>query len=65
VQLDRPDARLWIGTVAAGESVDPPAGLRVLARDGEVTAGPAEGTVAGPATVCVWQLDTARPAWAD
>jgi redox-sensitive bicupin YhaK (pirin superfamily) len=63
VELDRPDARLWMGTVAAGESAHPPSGVRVLVRDGEVTAGPAEGPVDGPATVCVWQVATARPGW--
>jgi len=61
VDLGRPDARLWVGP--AGDDVPP--GLRVVARDGEVTAEPGEGPVAGPATVCVWQLDAARPAWAD
>ena len=61
VDLGRPDARLWVGE--AGPDV--PAGLRVVVRDGEVTAGPGEGAVPGPALVCVWQLDAARPAWAD
>ena len=61
VDLGRPDARLWVGP--AGDDVPP--GLRVVSRNGEVTAGPGEGPVAGPATVCVWQLDAARPAWAD
>jgi hypothetical protein len=64
VELGRPDARLWIGSPTAGESVDAPHGLRVLCRDGEVTVGQGTGPVAGPATVCVWQLDTARPDWA-
>jgi redox-sensitive bicupin YhaK (pirin superfamily) len=65
VDLGRPDARLWVGAVAAGESVDPPSGLRVVARGGEVTAAPASGPVTGPATVCVWQLDATRPPWAE
>jgi quercetin 2,3-dioxygenase len=60
VDLGRPDARLWVGT--AGPDV--PAGLRVVARGDDVTAGPGQGPLAGPAAVCVWQLDTARPAWA-
>ena len=60
VDLGRADARLWLGT--AGDDVPP--GLRVVLRDGVVTAGPGEGPVEGPATVCVWQLDAARPAWA-
>jgi quercetin 2,3-dioxygenase len=61
VDLGRADARLWIGS--AGDDVPP--GLRVVVRDGEVTAGVGKGAIAGPATVCVWQLDTSRPAWAD
>jgi hypothetical protein len=60
VDLGRPDARLWVG--AAGPDV--PAGLRVVTRDGEVTVAPGEGPVPAGATVCVWQLDAARPAWA-
>jgi redox-sensitive bicupin YhaK (pirin superfamily) len=63
--LRRPDARLWVGAVAAGESVDPPSGLRVVAWGDEVTAAPASGPVTGPATVCVWQLDAVRPVWAE
>jgi quercetin 2,3-dioxygenase len=65
VDLGRPDARLWMGAVAAGESVEPPSGLRVVVRGDVVTAAPASGPVTGPATVCVWQLDVARPAWAE
>jgi hypothetical protein len=42
-----------------------PAGLRVVVRDGEVSAEPGEGTLTGPAFVCVWQLDAGRPAWAE
>nr|WP_221203397.1 pirin family protein [Modestobacter versicolor] len=61
VDLGRPDARLWLG--AADDDV--PAGLRVVVRDGTVTAGVGDGRVEGPATVCVWQFDVARPAWAD
>ncbi|WP_369133464.1 pirin family protein [Modestobacter sp. I12A-02662] len=60
VDLGRADARLWVG--AAGPDV--PAGLRVVARNGQVTVEPGDGPVAGPATVCVWELDTARPDWA-
>ena len=61
VDLGRSDARLWVGE--AGPDV--PAGLRVVVRDGEVTAERGDGAVPGPAVVCVWQLDAARPAWAD
>ena len=60
VDLGRPDARLWVGTAAD----DVPPGLRVVARDGVVTASPGDDRVEGPATVCVWQLDAVRPAWA-
>jgi redox-sensitive bicupin YhaK (pirin superfamily) len=61
VDLGRADARLWVGV--AGPDVPP--GLRVVVRDGEVTAEPGEGPLTGPAVVCVWQLDTARPSWAE
>ncbi|MCZ2837194.1 pirin family protein [Modestobacter sp. VKM Ac-2985] len=61
VDLGRPDARLWVGQAGA----DVPPGLRVLVRDGEVTVAPGDGPVEGPAAVLVWQLDAARPAWAD
>ncbi|WP_222193338.1 pirin family protein [Modestobacter italicus] len=60
VDLGRADARLWTGSSAD----DVPPGLRVVLRDGEVTAGVGEGPVADAATVLVWQLDAARPAWA-
>src|SRR4051794_30514609 len=61
VDLGRADARLWVGQ--AGEDVPP--GLRVVVRDGEVVTSRDGGPVPGDALVCVWQLDTARPAWAD
>jgi hypothetical protein len=61
VDLGRPDARLWVGL--AGPDVPP--GLRVVVRDGEVSVDPEEAPLTGPAAVCVWQLDTARPAWAE
>ena len=61
VDLRRPDARLWVGQAGA----DVPSGLRVVVRDGEVSVEPGDGPVAGPAAVVVWQLDTARPAWAE
>jgi hypothetical protein len=60
VDLRRADARLWVGE--AGPDV--PSGLRVTVRDGEVSAAHGEGPVTGPARICVWQLDTVRPAWA-
>jgi hypothetical protein len=61
VDLGRADARLWVGE--AGPGVPP--GLRVVVRDGEVTVATGEGAVTGGAFVCVWQLDTSRPAWAE
>lgn len=65
VDLGRSDARLWLGSPGPGERVEPPPGLWVLGRGDEVTAAPGRGTLHGPATVCVWQLDAARPAWAE
>lgn len=64
VDLDRPDARLWIGPATAGQSTDPPPGLRLVARGATVAVDPSAGPVRGAAWICVWQLDTARPAWA-
>jgi redox-sensitive bicupin YhaK (pirin superfamily) len=64
VDLGRSDARLWLrGSDGAAHEV--PAGLRVVVRDGEVTAEPGEGPVTDGAVVCVWQLDARRPAWAE
>ena len=65
VDLGRGDARLWLAAAGPGEQVTPPSGLWVVCRGAEVTAGPGQGELAGPATVCAWQVDTARPAWAD
>jgi redox-sensitive bicupin YhaK (pirin superfamily) len=61
VDLGRADARLWVGEA----DEDAPPGLRVVVRDGEVVTSRDGGPVPGDALVCVWQLDTARPAWAD
>ena len=65
VELGRSDARLWLAAPGPGERVEPPPGLWVVCRRDVVTAAPGEGALIGPATVCAWQLDTARPAWAD
>ncbi len=65
VDLHRPDARLWLASAEPGEQVAPPPGLWVVQRDGAVTAGPGDGGLTGPVQVCAWQLDTARPAWAE
>jgi hypothetical protein len=64
VDLGRADARLWTARPGPGGLVEPPPGLWVVCRDGEVTAGPGEGRLTGPATVCAWVLDAGRPAWA-
>jgi hypothetical protein len=68
VDLERPDALLWVARLAPGTAVDAPAGLRLVAGPDGVTAGPrpAERVAAGEdvTTVVVWQLETARPAWA-
>jgi quercetin 2,3-dioxygenase len=61
VELGRPDARLWVGEAGA----DVPPGLRVVVRDGAVSVAAGEGPVADAETVLVWQLDTARPSWAE
>jgi redox-sensitive bicupin YhaK (pirin superfamily) len=64
VDLQRSDVRLWLARVGPEEQVQPPAGLRVVTRDGEVTVGTGNGPITGPATVWVWAVDTTRPAWA-
>ncbi|MGY1644461.1 pirin family protein [Geodermatophilus sp. SYSU D00703] len=61
VDLDRPDARLWVGRAPA----EVPAGLLVLVTPEEVRVHRQDGgAIDGPATALVWQLDTSRPAWA-
>jgi hypothetical protein len=57
VDLGRSDARLWLGPAGTGV----PEGLRVVVRGDEVLVG-AEPVAED--LVLVWQLDTARPAWA-
>jgi redox-sensitive bicupin YhaK (pirin superfamily) len=65
VDLDRPDARLWVGRVPPGGSVDVPAGLLVLRGADRVLVERQPGrTVEEPGVVLVWQLDTERPDWA-
>ena len=65
VALDRPDARLWIETVAGGTTATVPPGLLVLAAPDGVRVEQQDGAwVHGPATAVVWQLDATRPAWA-
>jgi quercetin 2,3-dioxygenase len=61
VDLGRPDARLWMGR----SGPDVPPGLRIVVRDGEVTVEAGGAPPEDDVLVCVWQLDVARPAWAD
>jgi len=66
VDLGRTDARLWVARVAPGVPVDVPAGLLVARGvDGVLVEQQGGRTVAEPGLVLVWQLDVARPAWAD
>lgn len=65
VDLRRPDARLWVARPAPGEEVAVPPGLLVVrGRDGVLVEQQAGRRVDGPGAVLVWQLETARPAWA-
>lgn len=66
VELGRSDARLWVARVQPGESVTAPAGLLVLRGAGRVVVEQQlGGPITDPGAVLVWQLDTARPAWAE
>jgi hypothetical protein len=66
LDLARPDARLWVDRVAPGVPVEVPPGLLVARGiDGVVVEQQAGRVVLEPGLVLVWQLDTARPAWAD
>ena len=66
LDLRRDDARLWLGRAAPGVPVRPPPGLLLVAgEDGVTETGSGrELRLAAPATLVVWQLETARPAWA-
>jgi redox-sensitive bicupin YhaK (pirin superfamily) len=65
VDLDRADARLWVGRVLPGGALDVPAGLLVLRGAERVLVEQQPGrTVEEPGMVLVWQLDTERPDWA-
>jgi quercetin 2,3-dioxygenase len=66
LDLGRPDARLWVARVAPGVPADVPPGLLVARGvDGVLVERQDGRTVADPGLVLVWQLDDARPAWAD
>jgi redox-sensitive bicupin YhaK (pirin superfamily) len=65
IDLDRRDARLWVGRVAPGGSVDVPAGLLLLrGADGVLVEQQPGRTVREPGVALVWQLETDRPDWA-
>jgi redox-sensitive bicupin YhaK (pirin superfamily) len=66
VGLGRSDARLWVARVLPGESVTAPPGLLVLRGADRVRVDQQPGgLVTEPGAVLVWQLETARPAWAE
>jgi redox-sensitive bicupin YhaK (pirin superfamily) len=62
VDLQRGDARLWVGR---GDDVAPP-GLVLEVRGDEIAVSEQAGPVAatGADTVVVWELDVRRPDWA-
>ena len=63
LDLGRPDARLWLSRVAPGDAV--PAGVLVLRGADRVLVEEQTGReVEEPGMALVWQLQTARPAWA-
>jgi hypothetical protein len=63
LDLERPDARLWLARSTPGDSV--PAGLLVLrGADRVVVEQQPGGAVREVGMALVWQLDDARPAWA-
>jgi hypothetical protein len=66
VNLRRSDARLWVAHVLPGDEVIAPAGLLVLrGADRVVVEQQPGGPLSEPGAVLVWELDTARPAWAE
>ena len=66
VDLLRADARLWLARVRPGESLDVPPGLLVVrGADGVLVQRQDGRAVTEPGAVLVWQLDAARPAWAE
>lgn len=67
LDLDRPDARLWLGRAEAGVPVEVPEGLLITAGQRTSVARHPGGRIvpSGPAALLVWQVDAGRPAWAD
>jgi quercetin 2,3-dioxygenase len=65
VDLDRPDARLWIETVDGGTSTTVPSGLLVLVGPDGTRVERQDGErVTGPVVAVVWELEATRPPWA-
>jgi hypothetical protein len=63
LDLGRDDARLWVARVGSGTTV--PAGLLVLSGTDSVLVERQPGrAVEEQGVALVWDLDTARPAWA-
>ena len=63
LDLDRPDARLWLALIRPGDSVPP--GLLVLRGADRVVVEQQPGRKVHEAGMAlVWRLDDARPAWA-
>jgi redox-sensitive bicupin YhaK (pirin superfamily) len=66
IDLGRTDARLWVARVLPGASVTAPPGLLVLrGADRVLVEQQSGGPVTEPGAVLVWQLDAARPSWAE
>jgi redox-sensitive bicupin YhaK (pirin superfamily) len=66
VDLGRTDARLWTARIAPGVPVEVPPGLLVArGSDGVLVEHQAGRTLEEPGLALVWQLDAARPSWAD
>jgi redox-sensitive bicupin YhaK (pirin superfamily) len=66
IDLARTDARLWLARVLPGGSATVPAGLLVHRAANRVVAEhQAGGVITEPGAVLVWQLDAARPSWAE
>ena len=66
LDLTRTDAQLWIGRIGAGERVEPPDGVVLLAGPSGVSRHEGRPVLAAEASVVVvWQLDTGRPVWAE
>jgi redox-sensitive bicupin YhaK (pirin superfamily) len=65
IDLGRSDARLWLARVPPGESVAVPAGLLLRGADRVLVEQQPGSRVTEAGMALVWQLDAARPAWAE